>query len=58
MILNAVDAEGRITRKMAAELCKITEPQAYHLLSKMVTSNELRREGKGRGVYYTRKRTK
>lgn len=58
MILNAVDAEGKITRKKAADLCQITEPQAYHLLAKMVEGQDLQREGKGRGAFYTRKRTR
>lgn len=58
MILNAIDAEGRITRKKAAELCQISAPQAYYLLSKMVLDEELERFGKGRGSYYLRKRTK
>jgi ATP-dependent DNA helicase RecG len=58
MILNAVAAEGRITRKKAADLCQITDPQAYYLLSKMVEDNELERVGDGRGAYYVAKRTK
>lgn len=57
MILNLVDAEGRITRKKAAELCQISEPQAYHLLSKLVSGKDLEMVGKGRGAYYVRKRT-
>lgn len=57
MVLNLVEAEGRITRAKAAELCQITEPQAYRLLSNMTKDKELRMEGKGRGVYYVQDRT-
>lgn len=57
MILNAVEAKGKITRKIAAELCQISEPQAYRLLSNMTKNNELRMKGRGRGAYYTRYRT-
>jgi len=58
MILNALHAEGRITRRKAADLCKISEPQAYYLLSKMRFDNYLELRGKGRGAYYTLKRRK
>ena len=58
MILSAVKAEGRITRKKAAGLCQLTDPQAYYILSKLVSDGELEREGEGRGSYYVRKRTK
>jgi len=57
MILNLVEAEGRITRAKAAALCRMTDPQAYHLLSKMVSDGDLERMGKGRGSHYVRKRT-
>ena len=57
MVLNLVEAEGRITRAKAAELCQITEPQAYHLLSKMVKDKELEMIGRGRGAYYVKERT-
>lgn len=56
MILNAVETEGQITRKGAASLCQISDPQAYYLLSKMVSNGELELFGKGRGAYYVRKR--
>lgn len=59
MILSALkaDPEGRITREKVAELCKITKPQAYYLLQKMLIDDELELHGKGRGAYYTPKRT-
>ena len=52
MILDAVKAHGRITRKMAAELCKATGPEAYRLLTKMTKNSELELKGSGPGSYY------
>lgn len=59
MVLSALKAgsEDRITREAVAELCKITKAQAYHLLKKMCIDGELEPHGKGRGAYYTLKRT-
>ena len=59
MVLSALKAspEGRITRETVAELCKITKPQAYHLLKKMCIDGKLELHGKSRGAYYTRKHT-
>ncbi|MCP4753107.1 MAG: AAA family ATPase, partial [Proteobacteria bacterium] len=57
MVLNAVDTDGRITRQKTADLCLITDPQAYHLLNKMCKNSQLELMGKGRGAYYRRKRT-
>ncbi len=57
MVLQAIMAEGRITRKKTADLCKITESQAYHLLSKMVVDKDLEKIGKGRGSHYVKKHT-
>lgn len=48
-----VDEHGRITRREAAELCRITGPQAYRLLDRLANEGLLMREGKrGRGVGY------
>ena len=59
MVLSALEAspEGRITREIVAELCKITKLQAYHLLKKMCIDGKLELHGKSRGAYYTRQRT-
>jgi len=57
MIGNALDQTGRITRNQTADLCQISKPQAYHLLRKLTLDNKLQQHGKGRGVFYTRKRT-
>jgi len=55
MILNAVEAEGQITRKIAAELCRISEDQASRLLRKLCEEGRLELLGKGRGAYYVQK---
>ncbi len=52
MILDYVRAHGRITRREAAELCRIGSPQAKRLLAKLVDEGKLIRRGRKRGVYY------
>lgn len=56
MILQYVDANGRITRTQVCELCSITKDQAYKLLKKMCNKGILELNGKPpRGAYYIRK---
>lgn len=56
MVLQYVGKHGRITRKEAAELCRISGPQAYRLLGRMTEKGLLSREGKrGRGAGYTQR---
>lgn len=57
MVLDAVKAHGRITRKMTAELCQISGPEAYRLLAKMAKNNELDLQGARRGAFYILKRS-
>lgn len=52
MILQYVQAHGRITRREAAELCRISERRATYLLQKLVRRGDLIKQGKGRGVRY------
>jgi len=53
MVLQYVEKHGRITRKEAAELCRISSPQAYRLLDRLAEQGLLAREGeRGRGVGY------
>lgn len=53
MVLKYVESHGRITRREAAELCRITGSQAYRLLDRLVRNGFLVREGeRGRGVAY------
>jgi ATP-dependent DNA helicase RecG len=53
MVLQYVQSHGRITRKDAAALCRISEDQASRLLRKLSSDGTLRPEGKGRGTSYT-----
>ncbi|MDD9855744.1 MAG: putative DNA binding domain-containing protein [Gammaproteobacteria bacterium] len=55
MVLQYVDKHGRITRKDAAELCKIGNYQASHLLRRLVARGELTMQGAGRGAGYVRR---
>lgn len=52
MILEYAKAHGRITRREAAELCKVTSPQAKRLLAKLVEQSKLVRRGQKKGTYY------
>lgn len=58
MVLSYLRSEERITRAKAAELCRISEDQAYRLLRKLRDSGVLLQHGKARGVYYTLKNTR
>lgn len=58
MLLQYVEKHGRITRREAADLCRISGPQAYRLLNRLAGRGLIVREGeRGRGVGY-RKGTK
>jgi ATP-dependent DNA helicase RecG len=52
-ILAHVQAQGRITRSEAAELCGLTSRQAAYQLKQLVESGHLILVGAGRGAYYT-----
>lgn len=52
MTLQYVKAYGRITRKQAAELCKISSTQARDLLSRLVKKGILEMYGSKKGAYY------
>jgi ATP-dependent DNA helicase RecG len=55
MVLQYVERHGRITRREAAELCRITGPQAYRLLDRLAQQGLVQREGeRGRSVGYRR----
>lgn len=57
MILQYVQAHGRITRREAAELCRISSPQARDLLAKLVKKGVLVRQGRRRGIFYVKPST-
>ncbi len=52
MVLQFVQAHGRITRKQVSELCRISSTQAKYLLTCMVGQGSLIIHGKTRGAYY------
>jgi ATP-dependent DNA helicase RecG len=53
MVLQYVHTHGRITRKDAMTLCRISEDQASRLLRKLRSENKLLRSGKARNAAYT-----
>jgi ATP-dependent DNA helicase RecG len=54
MILQFVDAYGRITRREVVELCRVGERQASYLLRRLVTAGVLELIGERRGAFYRR----
>lgn len=54
MVLQFVDKHGRITRKEAAELCRISPYQATRLLDRLVRGARLLRHGTRKGTWYER----
>jgi ATP-dependent DNA helicase RecG len=54
MILQYVDAHGRITRSQAADLCQVGDREARAILEKLVKRGELVVRGERRGSHYTR----
>ena len=52
MILQYVQKHGRITRKDAADLCRLSVNQASRVLRKLLSEKKLLLEGEGRGAYY------
>lgn len=45
MVLQYIDRFGSISRKEAAELCRLSTMQAYHLLKRMEKEGKIRRLG-------------
>ncbi|HEU6452257.1 MAG TPA: ATP-binding protein, partial [Gemmatimonadaceae bacterium] len=54
MVLQFVDAHGRITRSQAADLCQIGGREARSVLEKLVNRGDLVVRGEKRGAYYER----
>lgn len=54
MVLQYVEKHGRITRREAAELCRIGPYQATRLLSRLVDDGRLRRHGTRKAAWYER----
>lgn len=54
MVNQFVQAHGKITRAEAAELCHLSESQAFRLLKGISERGLLKWVGGGRGTYYQR----
>lgn len=54
MVLQYVEKHGRITRREAAELCRIASHQARDLLARLVQRGELAMHGARKGAFYER----
>jgi ATP-dependent DNA helicase RecG len=52
MVKRYVREHGSIRRKDVVELCRLSDDQAKHLLTKMVADGLLKLVGKGRGARY------
>jgi ATP-dependent DNA helicase RecG len=53
MVLSYIDKHGAIKRADAAELCRISLPQAYHLLKRLKNEGKIIQHGMKRHAYYT-----
>jgi len=56
MVLQYVEKHGRITRREAADLCRIGSYQANRLLTRLVKDGRLDKYGEGKGTWYERAR--
>ena len=52
MVMQYIDVNGRITRKEAADLCRISPDQAYRLLKSLMLKSKIRMHGTKRGSWY------
>jgi len=55
MVLQYVEKHGRITRKEAAELCRLSPDQAYRLLTRLTEEGRIVRHGSKKGAWYERR---
>ena len=54
MVLTYIDKHGSIKRAEVAELCRLSLPQAYHLLKRLQKQGKIKQTGKMRYTAYTR----
>ena len=52
LVLQYVQAHGRIARRQVAELCRISPPHATRVLARLVRKGELAMHGRKRGTWY------
>jgi ATP-dependent DNA helicase RecG len=55
MVLQYVEKHGRITRREAAELCRLSPDQAYRLLTRLKDEGRLAQHGSKKGAWYERR---
>jgi ATP-dependent DNA helicase RecG len=55
MVLQYVEKHGRITRREAAELCRLAPDQAYRLLTRLSEEGKIARRGLKKGAWYERR---
>jgi ATP-dependent DNA helicase RecG len=53
--ITGIDKHGGIRREEAMELCRLGKDQAYRLLKKLVNSDQIQFQGKGKGGKYVRR---
>lgn len=54
MVLQYAEKHGRITRREAAELCRLSPDQTYRLLTRLTEEGKLVRRGTRKGAWYER----
>ena len=54
MVLAYIDKHGVIKRGEAADLCRLSPPQAYRLLKRLKEQGKIRQTGERRYAVYTR----
>lgn len=55
MVLTYIDKHGSVQRADVMELCRLSGPQAYHLLKRLQKQGKIRINGEKRNAFYTRK---
>lgn len=55
MVLQYIDKHGSIRRAEVMELCRISPPQAYHLLKRLKDQGVIEQHGTNRHAFYTRR---
>ncbi|ROQ92179.1 ATP-binding protein [Desulfosoma caldarium] len=55
MVLTYIDKHGSIKRADVMELCRLSGPQAYHLLNRLRKQGKILKHGEKRHAFYTRK---
>jgi len=54
MVLTYIEKHGSIKRADVMELCRLSGPQAYHLLNRLQKQGKIHKRGEKRHAFYTR----